>query len=77
METGANLFHLGFPDNMAERASVNYKLQAGSVAKIINLGFDIGQITANSNSTIASIGPTLNPQVLEVSPSSFVGRIGE
>lgn len=75
METGASLYHLGFPNNLAERPLVNYKLRAGSVATIINLGFDIGQITANSNSTITSRGPTLNPNVLEVSPSSFVGRI--
>jgi len=75
METGASLYHLGFPSNMVERPLVNYKLKAGSVATIINLGFDIGQITANSNSTVASRGPTLNPNVLEVSPSSFVGRI--
>lgn len=74
METGASLMHLGFPENSAERSVVNYQLSAGSVATIINLGFDIGQIKAQSNSTVVSLLP-LNPDVLQVSPSSFVGRM--
>ena len=76
IEVGSSVEHVGFPDAEGRSFTSNYNLSSGSKAWVVNQGFVVNQVTATSNSTLSHYG-TLGTATLEVSPSSFVGRIGD